>query len=330
MIPSFDLQELKATSGVKPSAEWKVPHSLEQVNQSPYETIWLRLYAWAILALGVTYYFGIHRLLTEPNAVFNSSIQVTLLIGLSEFVLHILYWRMVNKIVLRYSMRKLQTKVPAEDACPCSIEIYQNSVVTGYDEGYFWIQNDLLYFKGLQSTFRLNASDLEPIKKWPRKQRPNLDAGRPPRFLRLLGSYNPMQIKLDPIDPFEDYGARRRSMKFDKVLAKWISERPNGDTESRIPPEDLHPGLKNTGAIRFEAFYAGCLLCLINLAIIATGHYSALPNNLGGLGYMIPVIAAFVMFAFSLRMVVLNFQCTRFRDELMERTLDFEVNVDRT
>lgn len=317
MSNPLDLNDLAIGPAVKPMTEWKVPTSKhERADQSPFETIWLRFFAWVFFCLGITYYFWIHRDFTVPEIVFSSSVEVMILIGLSQLALHFLYWQMANKIILGFGLKRLSTKVPNEGACPVSIEIYQKGVITGYDEGYFWFQDGTLFFKGLQSVFRLNSTDLEPKKLWPRKQRPNLDAGRPPRWLRILGSSDSVQLRFKLLDPFEDYGARRRSANFDREMSRWLIDRPSGSLESRLPPETLHPALTSIGPLRYEGVVAGTILCCANLALVLTAKYQNLPNNIGAIGYVLPIGIGFVFSSLALRMCVQNVQNIKFRTSL--------------
>lgn len=309
--------DLASVDVVRAAAEWRVPGSKsERADRTPFETIWLRLHAWFFLFAGVVYHFVLGREFQTPEVLFMSQIEVMGMVALSQFALHFLYWRLANKIVLSYGLRRLKTKVPSDDACPVCIEVMQSGVITGYDEGYLWIDEGTLYYKGLQTVFRINASDVLPAKEWPRSHRPNLDEGRLPRWIHLRGASDPMDLHIKLIDPFEDYGARRRSANFDRTLAKWLAERPEGSLESRLPPFDLHPSLTSIGRFRFEGFVAGCVLMLTNLVLMLTARIGSQTNDLGDLGNMLPVVVGGVLFVFAARMAYQNYHNIQVRMRL--------------
>lgn len=316
------LEELATIDVVKAVAGWRLPQSESEVaDRSPYETLWLRVYAWFFLVAGLAYYFLIGRDFSSADVLFFSEIEFMSILALSQFALHFLYWRMANKVVLSYSLKRLRTKVPSDSACPLTLEIFQNGVVTGYDEGYIWIEEGTLYYKGLQTVFRINCTDVEPTKKWPRKHRPHLDSGRLPRWIYLFGNPDRMQLHIKLIDPFEDYDARRRSALFDKNLAKWLAERPVGSLESKLPPSDLHPSLRSIGKFRYEGLAAGFLLIVVNLVLILTARIHRTGSDMDQLSNLIPVVVGGVLLMFAIRMTIQNAHNIKVRRKLANLAL---------
>lgn len=317
MSAQTGLNDLLSTDVVRAVAEWRVPTSeAERADRSSLETLWLRVYAWFFLIAGLFYYFLIGREFRSPDVLFFSQIEVMSMIALSQFALHFLYWRIANKIVLSFGLKRLKTKVPTESACPVCLEIFQSQVVTGYDEGYMWLNEGTLYYKGLQTVFRINSSDVVPVKQWRNSHRPNLDGGRLPRWIHLLGDTTPMQLHIKMIDPFEDHGTRRRTANFDRFLAKWLVDRPDGSLESKLPPSKLHPALRSIGKHRYEGLIAGLALIVINLLLVFTSRIGVIGNDLAGIGNLLPVAVGLVMLVLAVRMAWQNWHNIQVRLKL--------------
>ena len=289
----------------KPMATWRVPSQISDlVEHSPKETLALRLFAWFFVIFGLTYYFMIARRWELGEAALSSHVQVLSMIAIAELSLVFLYTRLANKIDLGPGLRRLQTKVPDENACPIAIEVLQNDVVTGCDEGFFWIEDGTLFFKGLQTVFRLNAVDVPPLSRWPRKLRPSLDKGVPPRMILFNLADRTIKIRIKLIDPFEDRGARRRTALFDRSLTKWLHGRPAGSLESLLPPLELHDALRHSTWYRYEGLAAGAVLLVINLAILATSRLNLSTNDLVSFANALEFGAGLVLSWVALKLIL--------------------------
>lgn len=301
----------------RPMANWRVPSQIaELVEHSPLETIYLRGFAWLFIVSGIGYYFLVARNWDLPEPALAAHIQVFGMIGIAEICLVFLYTRLSNKIDLGPGLRRLQTKVPAEHACPVHIDVVQESVVTGSDEGFLWVDEGTLYFKGLQTVFRLNSSDVPPLGMWPRKLRPSIDKGKPPRILLVPVADKVVKIKIDLIDPFEDRGARRRTANFDRTLTKWLAERPTGHLESLLPPLQLHDALRRTGPFRLEGLMAGVIVTLVNLTILFTARRDYSSNDLMSVTNGLEFTAGVLLCALSLRMAFGQWRDLQVRHQL--------------
>lgn len=303
----------------RPEATWRVPAQIaELVQHSPHETVILRLFAWFFVLCGIGYYFIYARRWETAQVALTSHIQVLGMTAVAQLCLVFLYARLSNKIDLGPGLRRLQTKVPAEDACPVAIDVIQHEVVTGSDEGFAWIEDGTLYFKGLQTVFRLNVSDVPPLSEWPRKYRPSIDKGIPPRHILIPVDDRMVRLRLQLIDPFEDRGARRRSAMFNRSLVKWLAERPTGSLESLLPPLGLHLALQGNRPFRYEGLIGGICLLAINLFILATARLNWATNDLMSLANAIELAAGILLSWMSLRLIVAQWRNIKVRKELTD------------
>lgn len=301
----------------KACATWRVPSQIaELVRETPFETLYLRLFAWVFISCGAFYYFRFVRFMTAPAEVLTSDVEVFLMIGLAQFCLIFLYRRLSNKIDLGPGLRRLRTKIPDESACPIYLEVIQEGVVTGNDEGYLWIEDGTLYYKGLQTAFRINASDVPHLKLWPRKFRPSYDKGIPPRNILIDSSERPVRLQIKLINPFEDHGARRRTARFDRNLVKWLAEKPTGSLESLLPPLGLHAALVKEGTLRFEGIIAGVLMLLLNLSILFTARSLFTGKDLSTISD-----AAEISFGIGMSYIALRFILSQVKDIQFRKAL---------
>lgn len=287
MGTQLNLPQETTFAPTKPMATWRVPSQIsELVEHSPYETIYLRAFAWVMLLFAMGYDFIIARRWEVDLPALTSDIQVFTVVIVCQLCLVFLYTRLSNKIDLGPGLRRLRTKIPGEAAVPVLVDIIQADVVTGSDEGFIWIESGTLYFKGLQTVFRLNSVDVSPLGDWPRKIRPSIDRGIPPRYILFRYQNGTVQVRLKMIDPFMDHATRRKSHLFERGLVKWLAERPEGSLESLLPPLDLHDSLRHTSPFRLEGFFGGLLMVGIGALILLTARHG---HN--GLGLM-PIVYA--------------------------------------
>lgn len=314
LLPGLDFPADGAA--FKPTATWRVSFDRERsVDPSPFETMALRLTAWFFLFAGVAYYFLIARRF-EALAAVTQHVEVLLLIVMAQLALNFLYVRLSNRIHLGTGLRRLRSKVPDDDSVAVELEVIQDSVVTGYDEGFFWLDDGTLYFRGLQTVFRLNAEDVLHLPAWPRRLRPNLDAGRPPRWIVLKETPRPMKLRLRLIDPFEDRSARRRTAEFDRALTLWLHNRPAGSLETKIPPTALHPYLTEISPVRYEGLIASGVLTVLNICLLLTVRPSFDPSQIGSFANQLAALIALGLLVMSIRLMVRQWRVIQVRNQL--------------
>lgn len=296
-----------------PQSDWRLtPSQKRLISRLPYETVALRVLAWFLLAVAVGHQAFLFQASNGPDEVAIAGFRSAALFILSQGTLIFLLSRAANRVELGRGLRRLKAKVPTEDAVPAKIQISQSGTVTGGDEGYVWLHDGTLFFKGIQCVFRLNASDLADGSGFR-----SFEPQRPIR-LELAGPREPLlSIKL--IDPFEDFGTRRRASGFARSLAEWRDERPSGCLESILPPLRLHPSLRAARAIKAEAPITGAVLILINAWLAATARFSMPPTTTVDLVGVIQMAVALVLGFLSIR-----FLAARFRDHSTRSALSEE------
>lgn len=326
MSVSAGLDSDSDASAVKATATWRVPSQIaELVRETPFETLYLRVFAWVFLICGIFYYFRFVRFMTAPAQIMTSDTEVFLMVGLAEFCLIYLYNRLSNKIDLGPGLRRLRTKVPDDSACPIYLEVVQEDVVTGNDEGYMWIDEGTLYYKGLQTAFRINSPDVPILKSWPRKFRPSYDKGIPPRHILIHSPRRSMRLRIKLINPFEDHTARRRTARFDRGLVKWLAEKPTGSLETLLPPSGLHRALVKEGALSFEGMFAGVCMLAINLSILVTSRHLFSGKDLTTISDALEISFGVVMSYVALRFILSQYKDVRFRNHLIQTELPQKV-----
>ncbi len=251
-----------------PVAEWRVAQKSESIMVNPADTLPYRGIAWLFVIAGILVLFFFAPQSENRGQFFMGHFKAFAMIALAQAVLIYLLTKSSNDIFLGTGLKRLQAKVPDEDAVPVSIHIVQKGAVTGADEGFLWLDEGTLFFRGLQSVWRLNSSEMLPIEHWPNHLRPRQGLGRPETSIILASG--DIQIRYRQIDPFEDFQTRRRAFRFQNNLSKWLRERPEGSLESVLPPLNVHPGLERIGPLRYEGVVSAGILVLINIALLLT------------------------------------------------------------
>lgn len=253
----------------KAASEWRIPSSnTELLRANPKETLWQRVLAWIFLIAGFAFYFYIARNETFPPTALVSHFKSFVLIGVSVGILVFLLTRLSNDINLGRGLKRLQTKMAEVEACPVRIVIWQNDTITGIDEGFAWLEDGILYYKGLQCIFRLSPEEVKPLDQWPAKRRPVPEDGRMPEWLLLETEHRKTVMSLKLIDPFEDFNIRRRSHRFQMGLTKWLRERPSDTIEGVLPPLAVHPCLLRTDTMQYEGVGTGLVLVMISFLML--------------------------------------------------------------
>lgn len=263
-----------------PWAPWKIaPEEAERMTPSLVEGWWQRLFAWMFLIAGGVTIFWVSPATPSPAESFMSLLKGFILLGVAQAGLMFILSRQFNDVNMGPGLKRVKAKVPVDDAVPAAINMTQKGTRTGADEGYLWFDDGTLYYKGLQCVFRLNREDILPLDQWPKRDLPRFHQGVDIRKLHLNAGSRSYVLGLQMIDPFEDFGTRRKAHRFQHALADWLADRPQGGIESVLPPLDVHPSLMHEGPGRKEGVVSGVALVLFNLAVAAASRPDQIVNG---------------------------------------------------
>lgn len=302
------------------TAEWKpLAAALDRQEASFVGANVQRGLAWLFYAIGVAYYFIFARWAETPEALLFTSLKAHLGIAAAQGALLFLYWRLSNHIPIGLSLKHLQAKVPDESAVPVAVRIRQNGTITGYDEGYAWVQDGALFYRGLQMVFRLNVEDVLPMDEWPRRIRPDPAMNKPTEVLPVPLNGRTMQLRLTMLGTFENHEARRRSMAFQRALYDWLTQRPAPTIEPMLPPTSVHPLLQRTGSTQLEGIAAGLLMGMVGTLLLFTEKLSlslATVESLQSL-FTLAIVSTLTVLSFGLAY-------SQYRDEANRRAIFIE------
>jgi hypothetical protein len=303
---------------LKPCAGWKgMRDESERATPTPKDTFWQRGLAWAFLFGGVFYYFAIARHVGTPEQYFLAHLKAYSLIVLPQLILFFLYRRLSNHINIGPGLKAVKAKVPSEGAVAVSVRIVQDGSLTGYDEGYVWMENQMVCFKGLQTYFHFNRDDVPPLGMWPKKLRPDPAAGKMPETILLPVNERQLVLHFTLINSLEDHGTRRITRAFHTGLWKWLQSTPeSASSEATLPPVDVHPNLLRGGNWNMEGVVGGFLLASVNMALLLTAPISLSIATLPALVAVLQALAHSALIAASLRLAWLQLRDVNFRRQL--------------
>lgn len=274
MRPTAD-QDLRPEGPSLPEAIWRVPpQHIEKRLSIGTDLLWQRIATYGFLLLGVIYLVGIARTTTNSDTFMGAHFKSLGLIAIAELVIAIIYRRISTVIENGIGLESLKAKLPVPDAIPVRLDVLHKGTVTGSDEGFFWLAEDVLTFKGMHTAFRIARHDLPPMAMWPKGVRPRGDAPAQTRYVPIPGHEESSVIRLVFIDPFEDYDARRRTTKADRLLKEWMSMVPTGESASLLPPLRLHPALTLDQKLNRQGVWACGFVTLLNLVLLATTPFA--------------------------------------------------------
>jgi len=289
---------------LKPTSYWRLSSRVEEhLLSNRQETAWLRVVFWLILGISASYVILFLRRedLTE-DVVWILHLKGYVLILLMHAALLFTYRRSNDHLHIGPGLKKLKTKIPNESAVPVRITILQHKAITGVDEGYLWIEDGTIFYKGIQTAFRLNWEDIPPMGLWSRKDRPNLAANRMPTILPIPFENRDLKVKYEILDSHEDFGTRKRAATFYNSLVTWLRERPNSSLESLLPPTEIHPGFKMEGRAMFEPVYATGIMAALDLILILSMNFGvSFRGSAAGFAVLATLILATV-FILSVRL----------------------------
>lgn len=252
----------------RPTGEWRVGARIEEhIPGLVKDTLWIRILAWSLFLVGGVFAVGVLRQPLRDDGSWVLYLKSYMVMVGMQLVLVYLYRRVSDYIHLAGGLKKLKHKVPNEQACPVRLNVRQNGVITGQDEGFLWLDGGTLYYKGLQSVFRLNREDIPPLEMWPGFMRPNPSAGKLPTALPIPTDRHLLSIDWQLIDAHEDFTTRRRAHDFQVAVWEWVKDRPEGSLETLLPPRDLHPAYERQGATKFEPILGAGSLLSVNVIL---------------------------------------------------------------
>lgn len=302
---------------MRPNSFWRVSSRVEDhlfTNQN--ETLIVRTIFWILLGVSAIYVLAfLRRENLSDEVAWILHLKGYLVITLLNAGLLYIYKRILNHIHLGPGLKKLHAKIPDEDAVPVRIRITQNGAITGVDEGFLWILEGTLYYKGRQTVFRLNREDVPPLSLWPRKERPNLALNRLPESILVPTENHLLKINYTILDSHEDFGTRRKASHFQNQLVDWLTERPVGSLESLLPPTELHPGFLSQFRGQ-EPLIAGIVLTSLNLTIVLAMNigvnFSASSQGFA----ILCTILHLILLAFSVKFLLLAANTIKIRQDL--------------
>jgi hypothetical protein len=306
----------------EPTAEWHLPDR-EQITASPKENLWQRLLAWVFLATGFAFYLFSRTTIDTEIAFTVATSQGVFLMSVSQGLLFYLYRKQSNHVEVGTGFRRLQSKVPPQADLPVRVEIVRSGTMTGRDKGYIWLEEGTWYFKGLQTAFRFNQQDVVPIEAWPRSIAPDPANEKPPHVLPMKSVSGPFVLKIDVINPYEDYAKRKKVKGFYREMYDWLTERPRGQIESLLPPTAVHPSLLNRGLSRFEGLAAAAFMVALDSAVLGSLPREGTTTNLGNFGILVAVFVT-CMLSLSVRFAWLEFHDLIVRARLSRQPLNPE------
>lgn len=304
----------------EPTAEWHLPDERELITSGPKDGLWFRVLAAVFILTGFAF-FLVSRSTVGSEITYTVSVsEAIFLIAISQALLVFFYRRQSNHVDVGSGFRRLKTKVPPTADLPVAIDIVREGCLTGRDSGYIWLEDGTWYFKGLQTAFRFNQHDVVPVEAWPRSIKPDPGADKPPRTIPMKSKSGDLTLRINVIDPYEDYAKRKRAKAFYRKMYDWLTERPRGAIESLLPPRAVHPSLKRRGFWQYEGLVAAVFMVTVDSAVIAGLPKGGFSTNLGNFG-VLAALGMTVLVAMSIRLAWLEMRDSSVRARLLSKEL---------
>lgn len=250
-----------------PSAEWRLPNPDEVPSfDSARSGFWQRGICWLFIGFGLIFYF-FGSAGQSPLEELMTALKTLLLCGGGSLAIIALTSRSIAERGAGVSLALIKTKLPVDDCSPAKIRIYQDGTLTGSDEGYFWLDEDTLFFKGTQCAFRLNAKDFASVDDWKPKHRPKTRDGVGMKWLEIKSGSRCLAVNFAFLELDDDHAAHKRSSKLVRRIAAWIREAPEGVLETVLPPVAVHPGLKVQGSWSREGIISGAIIAILGACL---------------------------------------------------------------
>lgn len=303
-----------------PSAEWRLPR-LDEIPAltTASAAFWQRGLFWLLLAFGLILHFAPLGRQT-PLQELAEAVKVILLCGGASAAILALLGKASNDRSAGMSLSAVKTRLPVESACPIFIRIFQEETVTGTDEGYLWLDEETLYFKGTQCAFRVNSNDVAPLSEWQKGHRPKSDDGAGLRWLELRGASRPLKLQFSFLELDGDHASHRRASQMVRALMSWINRGEEGALETVLPPLAVHPGLL-PDKWSSEGWISGLVIGLTGALLGGSAILRlAAPGHLGvSATEVLITLTGFAMTFFGVR-----FSASQYRDRQLRTALAIE------
>ncbi len=306
----------------RPTSFWRLSSRVEDhLLNSNSETVFIRALFWVLLAVSTTYILTfLRRDDLADDVVWIIHLKGYVVATIMNLALFYIYYRKLNHLYLGPGLKALKHKLPSETAVPVRLTIFQQKAVTGIDEGYMWIDEGTLFYKGRQTTFRLNREDVPALSLWTKRDRPNPASNKMPDTIPIPYDDRQLKIKFKVLDSHEDFATRRQASNFYNATQNWLNKPPENNFESLLPPVDLHPGFRMSLPQAREPFFAGAALSLINLSIILAMNFGiSFHGTAVSFGIMCTILHLILLF-FSVRLFLKARNSVRVRTELEKNT----------
>jgi hypothetical protein len=302
----------------RPTSFWRLSSRVEDhLLTSHSETLFIRALFWVLLAVSTTYILAfLRRSDLTDDVVWIIHIKGYVIATILNIALFYIYYRKLNFLFLGPGLKTLKHKLPNDTAVPIRLTIFQQKATTGIDEGYMWIDEGTLFYKGRQTTFRINREDIPALSLWSKKDRPNPSTNRMPDTIPIPYDDRQLKIQFKVLDSHEDFATRRQAANFYNSTINWLNKPPENNFESLLPPVDLHPGFRVSIPQAREPLYAGIALTIINLSIILAMN---LGTNFKGTAVSFAVICTIlhlILLFFSVRLLLKARNTIRVRTNL--------------
>lgn len=246
------------------TADWHLPKDESELIQGvPAAFGMIRFVAWVFMVIGAVGFVMSARTKGSFQTTVVMMTEGMFLIGISQFVLIYLYRLKSAYINVGSGHRRLESKVPEESAL-VRIDVVRDRCLIGRDEGYMWLSDGTWFFKGLQTSFRINSSDTYSLDD--RSQWAGLDpsGNKPVSRFPLKTHVGSLMLRVNMVDPYGDYKKRKHAAQFHKSIYQWLEERPKGSIESLLPPVRLHPEFKARGKSRYEGLVGAVVMVFLS------------------------------------------------------------------
>jgi len=251
-------------------AQWFVGPAAEMDTQQPDDgVLWVKWFGIVFFLGACAYLTFMYTHVASGAAMFFDFLRGYGLLATAQAVLLIVYVRQSRHIDLGRGMRGLRATVPAEGACPVSVRIQQDGVFTGADEGFLWVEDGMVRFKGLHTFFRLRRDDVPPLPMWPANWRPKPNLGKPPTKLVIPTPERAIVLDIGFIDPFEDHETKQRTTSLQKAIYDWLVSHPDSREPTVLPPDQLHPALNGRQRTCQEGMVVGFMALMFDMAFLA-------------------------------------------------------------
>jgi hypothetical protein len=280
--------------------------------------LWQRCAAWVFTITAFLYWLFEIRPMAPDQEM---AILLARTLGMytaAQAALLILSARLSSAIDPGGGLSLMMEDAECENACPHRVEFRQEGVLTGLDDGLLSIENDMLVFRGLTSSFQIAAKDVPEVSSLPKRLKPRPEAGKDLNRVFVLTSAGHIELRINLRTGFEGYEIRVLSMRFQKAIAKWMRERPEADGASILPPARVHPDIERTGFHRYTELVSSVVLVVMNISIAISPPAQLTMSTSAGLLSILQVGGAGALALFSLRLAWMHYTDMTIRGSLSE------------